>query len=53
MSDDIRLNVPGGGEDQPGFLRRIRPIAIIMFALFLLSMIVSFVFEAVGTIKFP
>jgi hypothetical protein len=52
MSDDIRLNDHGGGEDQPGFLRRIRPIAIIMFALFVLSVIVNSIFEAVGTVTF-
>lgn len=52
MGDDIRLNDHGGGEDHPGFLRRIRPMAIIMFALFVLLMIVSFVLDAVGTITF-
>jgi hypothetical protein len=52
MGDDIRLNDHGGGEDHPGFLRRIRPTAIIMFALFVLLMIVSFVLDAVGTITF-
>jgi hypothetical protein len=50
MSDDKRLN--DHGEDQPGFLRRMRPMAIIAFVLFVLSMIVNFVFEAVGTVTF-